>query len=77
MKDYKDITWRYLKEQKNRAILTLFGIILSVALISAIGTMIVSVRGQFIKEAIRENGSYHAAFMNLDQEKINKVKKIM
>ena len=53
MKNYKDITWRYLKKQK-RAILTVIGIILSVALISAIGTMIVSVRGPFIKEAIRD-----------------------
>ena len=74
MKDYKDITWRYLKEQKKRAILTLFGIILSVALISAIGTMIVSVREQFIKEAIRDNGSFHAAFIDIDKEKLDKIK---
>lgn len=74
MKDYKDITWRYLKEQKKRAILTVFGIILSVALISAIGTMIVSVRGQFIKEAIREYGRYHAGFIDMDKEKLDKIK---
>ena len=74
MKDYKDITWRYLKEQKKRAILTLFGIILSVALISAIGTMIVSVREQFIKEAIGDYGSFHAAFIDIDKDKIDKIK---
>ena len=74
MKNYKEITWRYLKEQKKRAILTLFGIILSVALISAIGTMIVSVREQFIKEAIRDNGSFHAAFIDIDKEKLDKIK---
>lgn len=74
MKNYKDITWRYLKKQKKRAILTVIGIILSVALISAIGTMIVSVRGQFIKEAIRDFGSYHAGFIDMDKEKLDRIK---
>lgn len=74
MKNYKDITWRYLKKQKKRAILTVIGIILSVALISAIGTMIVSVRGQFIKEAIRDYGSFHAGFIDIDSEKLDKIK---
>ena len=68
MKNYKDITYRYLKGQKNRTLLTILGIILSVALISAIGTIIVSVRGALIKEAIRENGSYHAKFTNINKE---------
>ena len=74
MKNYKDITWRYLKKQKKRAVLTVIGIILSVALISAIGTMIVSVRGQFIKEAIRDYGSFHAGFIDIDSKKLDKIK---
>ncbi len=49
------------------------GIILSVALISAIGTIIVSVRGALIKEAIRENGSYHAKFTNINKETLEKL----
>lgn len=73
MKDYKDITYRYLKGQKNRTLLTILGIILSVALISAIGTIIVSARGGLVKEAIRENGSYHAKFQKLDRETLDKL----
>ncbi len=73
MKNYKDITYRYLKGQKNRTLLTILGIILSVALISAIGTIIVSVRGALIKEAIRENGSYHAKFTNINKETLEKL----
>lgn len=73
MKDYKDITYRYLKGQKNRTLLTILGIILSVALISAIGTIIVSARGGLVKEAIRENGSYHAKFRELDRETLDKL----
>lgn len=73
MKSYKEITYRYLKGQKNRTLLTILGIILSVALISAIGTIIVSARGALITEAIRENGSYHAKFAEMDKDNINKM----
>ncbi|WMM25160.1 ABC transporter permease [Tissierella sp. MB52-C2] len=73
MKSYKEITYRYLKGQKNRTLLTILGIILSVALISAIGTIIVSARGALITDAIRENGSYHAKFNEMDKDGINKL----
>ena len=73
MRSYKEITYRYLKGQKNRTLLTILGIILSVAMISAIGTIILSVRGALITETIRENGSYHAIFMEIDKEKIEKI----
>ncbi|MSU02071.1 ABC transporter permease [Tissierella pigra] len=73
MQSYKEITYRYLKGQKNRTLLTILGIILSVALISAIGTIIVSVRGALIADAIRENGSYHAKFNEMNRDSINKL----
>ena len=74
VKNYKQITYKYLKRQKSRTLLTILGIILSVALISAIGTIIISARGALIKESIRENGSYHVAFGNLDQGAVEKLK---
>lgn len=73
MKSYKDITYRYLKGQRNRTILTIIGIILSVAMVSAIGTLIVSVRGALVTEAIRENGSYHAVFNNVNKDNLDKI----
>ncbi|WP_313758288.1 ABC transporter permease [Tissierella sp.] len=73
MKSYKEITYRYLKGQRNRTLLTILGIILSVALISAIGTIIVSARGALITEAIRENGSHHAKFVEIDKNQINEI----
>lgn len=74
MKNYKQITYKYLKKQKNRTLLTILGIVLSVALISAIGTIIISARGALIKESIKENGSYHAAFGNIDKAAVEKLK---
>lgn len=73
MRSYKEITYRYLKEQKSRTLLTLLGIILSVALVSAIGTIIMSARGALITETIRENGSYHSKFNNIDKNDLNKL----
>lgn len=73
MKNYKDITYRYLKGQKNRTLLTILGIILSVAMISAIGTIIISARGALLDEAIREEGSYHARYRKVDQSDIDKI----
>lgn len=73
MKSYKDITYRYLKGQKNRTLLTLLGIILSVALISAVGTIAVSFRDALIIDAIRDNGSYHAIFKEISREQVNKL----
>jgi len=74
MKTYKNITYRYLKGQRNRTLLTIIGIILSVAMVSAIGTIIISARGALLKEAIRDNGAYHGEFMGIDMEEINKLK---
>lgn len=70
MKSYKFITRRYLKGQRNRTLLTIFGIILSVALITAIGTMVVSVRDVLIKDTIKTEGSFHAGFMNIDENQM-------
>jgi len=73
VRSYKEITYRYLKGQRNRTLLTILGIILSVALISAIGTIIVSARGALISGAIRENGSHHAKFIEMDKDNLNKL----
>lgn len=75
MKSYKEITYRYLKGQKNRTLLTILGIILSVAMVTAIGTLILSARGAMLKEAIRDNGSHHGVFDNLDKETIDKLRR--
>lgn len=74
MKNYKQITYKYLKQQRNRTLLTILGIILSVAMISSIGTIIEGARNTLIQNAIKENGSYHVGFSNLDAEKVYALK---
>jgi len=73
VKGYKDITYKYLKNQKKRTILTIFGIILSVALITAIGTIIVSVRDAEIRDTIRRNGDNHGIIREVRKEEIDSI----
>lgn len=75
IKNYKQITYRYLKVQKKRTILTIIGIILSVALITAIGTMVMSMRDAAIKDVIKRMGDYHAIFTDVPADKIDKITK--
>ncbi|MBV1819175.1 ABC transporter permease [Anaerosalibacter bizertensis] len=75
IKNYKQITYRYLKVQKKRTILTIIGIILSVALITAIGTMVVSIRDAAIKNVIKRTGDYHVVFTDVPSDKIDKITK--
>ena len=75
IKNYKQITYRYLKVQKKRTILTIIGIILSVALITAIGTMVMSMRDAAIKDVIKRMGDYHAIFTDVPSDKIDKITK--
>ncbi|ARC84315.1 ftsX-like permease family protein [Clostridium argentinense CDC 2741] len=74
MKSYKDITNKYLKHNKKRTVLTICGIILSVALITSIGLFIKSIQNTFIQDAIDGAGSFHIAITNLNNKDYDKIK---
>lgn len=71
---YKAISSRYLKSNKKRTILTIIGIILSVALITSICTFILTVQNSMIEQQIKEVGEFHAVVENVTSEDINKLK---
>lgn len=70
MKSYINITSKYLKVQKKRSVLTVIGIILSVALITGVGAIFMSMFDAQMRVTIRENGSYHAAVKNVPGDKV-------
>jgi putative ABC transport system permease protein len=74
MKQYSDITLRYIKVQRKRALLTVLGIVLSVALITSIGTMLMSMRDRLMRDEIKNNGDYHAVFLQVEGEKVSKLR---
>ncbi|QIB27963.1 ABC transporter permease [Caloranaerobacter azorensis] len=74
MKKYSDITVKYLKNQKKRTILTIIGIILSVALISSIPTMFYSMQKSEIKMVKQTVGDFHFAYSNVEYDLLNRLK---
>lgn len=74
MKSYLDITQKYLKNQKKRSILTCIGIILSVALICAVGTMLMSFKQIEINSVKENTGDWHVKFNDVNLSQINKIK---
>lgn len=73
MNNYTGLTVKYLKGQKKRTWLTILGIVLSVALLTSMGTIGVSYRDKLIRQSIHEYGDYHVSFNNISGEGINKL----
>ena len=65
MKSYLDLSSRFIRVQKKRAVLTVIGIILSVALITGLGTLVTSWQASMVRNAIRDNGDFYTAFTNV------------
>ncbi|GAA0123489.1 ABC transporter permease [Clostridium faecium] len=66
MKSYSEITGRYLKVQKKRTILTIIGIVLSVALITSIATMFKSFQDNKIRQVKENSGDFHILFKSVN-----------
>ncbi|SHJ41470.1 putative ABC transport system permease protein [Clostridium cavendishii DSM 21758] len=71
---YKTLSSRYLKKNKKRTILTMIGIILSVALISCIGMFISTIRHSMIEDTKNIYGDYHVAIVNARKYNIDNIK---
>ena len=70
---YKKLTGRYLKANKKRTVLTLIGIILSVALVSSIGLFIKGMQASEIEQTKNAHGSFHLMFTRVNEDLISKV----
>ncbi|QJD85926.1 ABC transporter permease [Cohnella herbarum] len=62
MRSYGAMAGRYLKQQRRKSILTIVGIILSVALISALGTMGQALKDNLIKDTEYNDGSFYFGY---------------
>ena len=64
------LTTKSLKLNKKRTIVTIIGIILSVALITAVASMAVSFKESYIKFEKANRGDYHYAFLDVKAEEL-------
>ncbi|MPM23018.1 hypothetical protein SDC9_69480 [bioreactor metagenome] len=71
--EFKQLSNRYLKANKKRTILTIIGIVLSVALISTIGLFFKSIQQTELEDAKGKYGSFHIAYKKISEEKMNKI----
>ncbi|QMV42302.1 ABC transporter permease [Cohnella cholangitidis] len=62
MRSYVALAGRYLKHQRRKSILTVIGIILSVALISSLGTMAQAVKDNLILNTKYTDGSFYFGY---------------
>ena len=70
---YKQLTGKYLKVNKKRSILTIIGIVLSVALISTIGLFFNGIQEAEIESAKNQYGSFHLIFTKVDENLASKI----
>lgn len=71
--NYEQLTGKYLKTNKKRTLLTIIGIILSVALISSIGLFFKGIQNAQIDDAKNSYGSWQLAFKEANQSLISKI----
>lgn len=70
---YTQLTGRYLKASRKRTILTVIGIILSVALISSIGLFMKGMQDTAVQNTKETYGSFHLMFKNADASLLTKI----
>ncbi|KEI06037.1 ABC transporter permease [Clostridium botulinum] len=74
MKSYLDVTTKYLKFHWKRTLLTILGVIMSVALLSGLATIYYSYKDYTIAEAKRTDGNYEVSFKDINKAQIDTIK---
>lgn len=71
---YRQLTFRYLRQQRKRSILTAIGIVLSVALMFASGIMGETLKGEALQSVKESQGNFHVAYKGIDGKQLEQLK---
>ncbi|MDD3223258.1 MAG: ABC transporter permease [Clostridium sp.] len=71
---YKKLTGKYLMASKRKSILTIIGIVLSVALITCIGLFLKGMQSAEVESMKGTYGSWHVEYLKVDSDLLSKVK---
>ncbi|WP_438445356.1 FtsX-like permease family protein [Gorillibacterium sp. sgz5001074] len=74
MNNLTQLALRYLKQQKRRSLLTIVGIMLSMALVFSSTAMGEALKDYLLESIKLQHGNYHAAYLNLTQEQVDRLK---
>ncbi|AST90877.1 cell division protein FtsX [Sutcliffiella cohnii] len=69
------LTVRHLKENKRRTLVTIIGVIISVAMITAVATLGVSFLDLLKRQSIADEGHWHVVYKEVHTEQIEAIKK--
>ncbi|MFD2922310.1 ABC transporter permease [Halobacillus naozhouensis] len=69
------LTVRHLKENKRRTLVTIFGVIISVAMVTAVVTLAVSFLDLMKRQSIATDGEWHVQYENVNPGQIEAIKK--
>ncbi|KIL48394.1 FtsX-like permease family protein [Jeotgalibacillus campisalis] len=67
------LTLRHLKENKRRTLVTIVGVIISVAMIAAVATLGVSFLDLMKRQSIADNGEWHVQYKNVTAEQLEAI----
>ncbi|MCM3132644.1 ABC transporter permease [Paenibacillus polysaccharolyticus] len=73
MRKYTGLTEKYLLGQKKRSILTIVGIILSVTLLTAVGTLAMSYQNKLVRQTIQDYGDYEVSFNGVSGKDVPRI----
>ena len=69
------LTLRHLKQNKRRTLVTILGVIISVAMVTAVATISVSFMELFQRQTIASEGEWHVLYQDVNKEQLEAVKK--
>ena len=61
------LTVRHLKQNKRRTLVTIIGVIISVAMVTAVATLGVSFMDLMKRQTIANNGEWHVLYKDVNQ----------
>ncbi|MCR8642939.1 FtsX-like permease family protein [Paenibacillus sp. N1-5-1-14] len=64
------LTIRHLKQNKRRTLVTIIGVIISVAMVTAVATLVFSFSDLMIRQTIAESGEWHVRYQDVTKEQI-------
>jgi len=67
------LTIRHLKQNKRRTLVTIFGVIISVAMITAVATLMVSFLNLLQRQEIADSGEWHVMYQDVNQEQLDAI----
>ncbi|WP_438350799.1 ABC transporter permease [Paenibacillus sp. FA6] len=68
------LTIRHLKQNKRRTLVTMIGVIISVAMVTAVATLAVSFMGLLQKQTIASEGEWHVLYKDVNQTQLEAIK---